>query len=118
MANASGIRAARSWPLLGAVLAAVGASSCCILPVVGAVLGVSTLGASAALGGARPLFLLGAAVLLFIGGRSVVAARNEDACGCEGEKSSALPTVMLIVGAAFLVALLAFVPELLLGGGR
>lgn len=117
MANASRIRAARSWPLLGAVLAAIGASSCCIVPIIGALLGVSTLGAGAALGGARPLFMLGAAVLLFIGGRGALAARREDACGCEGEKTSRFPAVLIIVGAAVLVGLLAFVPELVLGGG-
>jgi mercuric ion transport protein len=120
MANASGIRAARSWPFLGAILAAIAASSCCILPIVGAVLGVSTLGAGAALGGARPLFLLGAGVFVFVGARAVLAGRRQDAdaCGCEADKPRLFPAVMFVVGAIALVAALAFIPEMLIGGAQ
>src|SRR4051812_35520700 len=83
----------RSWPIVGAVLAAAGASSCCILPLAGAALGLSTLGASAGalVGGLRPLFLLVAVVLLYLAGRRVVSAQDAlrrgtaaDGCDCAG----------------------------------
>lgn len=120
MANASEIRAARSWPLFGAILAAIAASSCCIVPIIGAILGVSTLGAGAALGSARPLFLLGAGVFLLLGACSVLVGRRRDAdaCGCDAPKPRMFPAVMLVVGAIALVAALAFVPEMVVGAAR
>jgi len=126
MANATGISPidldrGKRWPIVGALLAALGASACCILPIVGAALGLGTLGAvSSSLTSARPLFLLGAGVLVFIGAGRVLAARRAkaDACGCEADMPSLTPTLLMIGAVVVAVLALAFVPELLVSGGK
>jgi len=86
------------------------------LPFVGAALGLSTLGLGAALGGARPLFLVAAAVLLGYGAYGLLVAPRDDAC-CE-ERPARWPRVALVIGAAAVVTALAFFPEDLVGALR
>jgi mercuric ion transport protein len=54
----------RSWLVTGAVISALGASLCCILPVVVAVLGVGSAALGAKLEPFRPYFLAMTALLL------------------------------------------------------
>ena len=102
----------------GAVLAAIAASSCCIWPAVGALFGVSTLGAAATIEGARPLLLLGAGVLLFMGTTRLVgrnANANADACGCErtNARSGRTRSFFIALAIAAIVVAIAFGPEAL-----
>lgn len=55
------------WATAGAILAAIGASSCCILPVVLGAGGLSTVALAGTFESARPLLLAVTAVLLGVG---------------------------------------------------
>lgn len=63
----------------GAVAAAVGASLCCVLPLVSVVIGVGVLGAASSFGAARP-YLLVVAVLLLAYGFYNAYFRRDMAC--------------------------------------
>ncbi|MGE0641594.1 MAG: mercuric transporter MerT family protein, partial [Thermoanaerobaculia bacterium] len=99
----------RSWVLTGAVLSALGASACCILPVAVAVLGVGSAAVAASLEPLRPLFLAATAVLLGLAFRR--AYRTAD-CGpggsCSPPPSRRRFRIVLWIAAALAVALLAF----------
>ncbi len=118
---------AKKFTVVGAVLAALAASSCCIGPLVLAALGIGGAGALAALGAYRPYILGVTAVLLMSGfyltyrkprpARAASAAPREDgavaadgdACGCEAPNPKAgragriglwIATVMVVIFAA------------------
>ncbi len=87
-------KAARAT-MAGAIVAAIAASSCCVLPAILAVLGVSGLGVAAALEAYRPLFLGVTALLLGIGfylvyrkpKTATIDASEGDACGCPAPRT-------------------------------
>ena len=105
---------AKKLTLVGAVLAALAASSCCIGPLVLAAFGIGGAGAMAALGAYRPYILVVTAALLAAGFyltyRTPRAATTEaDACGCEAPHPKAgragriglwIATVMVVAFAA------------------
>lgn len=73
------------WPLIGAIVAAVAASACCVVPAILAIVGLSGAGIAATLAPYRPGFLVVTGLALAAGlwlayRRSPNAA---DACGCE-----------------------------------
>ena len=85
---------ATSATLVGAVMAAVAASACCVGPLIVAMLGLGGAGALMALTPYRPLFLTVTAVLLGIGFYMIYGRRpalntsgndsmEGDACGCD-----------------------------------
>ncbi|MCA1613619.1 MAG: cation transporter [Acidobacteria bacterium] len=67
------------WAAGGAVLAAVGASLCCIGPLISVILGLGIFGAAAAFESARP-YLLGAAALFLAYGFYRVYFRRPATC--------------------------------------
>lgn len=105
-------------PVLGAVLAGIGASACCSIPFVAVLLGLSggwlsTLGAFERF---RPLFILGAAAFLGYGfWKAYGRARPKTGDCCEEDAACAVVSparrranlVMLWLGALFTVALIA-----------
>lgn len=74
------------WIISSAVVAALGASLCCIVPLLGVIFGISIFsGLAAMFAPARP-FLLGAAILLLAGGFYWIYFRRTDAaCAVDGE---------------------------------
>lgn len=99
--------------IAGAIVAALAASSCCIGPLVLAVLGLGGAGAFAFLANYRYPILLGAAALLGAGFYLTYRApRSVDACGCEKPKTKRTARRALWFGAAFTI-LLAAAPKLL-----
>ncbi len=91
--------------MAGAIIAAIVASSCCVLPAVLALVGVSGLGAAAALEAYRPIFLAVAAVFLGLGFYFVYRkpkaqiAGEGDACGCPAPAARRRGKSMLWLGA-------------------
>jgi mercuric ion transport protein len=101
--------------LLGAVLAALGASSCCLLPLLLAALGLGGAGAFASLAPYRPFMLVATASFLGLGFYlSYRKPRTDgDACTtCDRPRAGKLPRVVLWA-ATFLAVLLAVSPSLL-----
>jgi copper chaperone CopZ len=106
---------AASATMTGAVIAAIAASSCCVLPTVLALIGVSGAGAAARLEAWRPLFLGLAAGLVGLGFYLAYRRkpRQSDAvdCACPAPRTRSFGKLALWFGAA-LVALLAAYPYL------
>jgi len=94
--------AAAKATMAGAIFAAIAASACCVLPAVLALVGVSGLGAAAALEAYRPLFL-GVTALLLGGGfylayrKPKAVASEGDACGCPAPRTRRAGRPMLWV---------------------
>lgn len=104
--------ASRRVTVAGAILAALAASSCCIGPLLLAVLGIGGAGAFTVLAGYRYPILVGAAALLGAGFYLTYRAPRSDACGCEKPRAKRSARVALWLGAAFTV-LFAAAPSLL-----
>jgi mercuric ion transport protein len=105
--------------MFGAVLAALAASSCCVLPALLAVLGVSGIGAAGWLSPYRPLFLglsgllLASAAVVMIRQRrkALAAACNPSAApGCECPPAAARKNAWLFLTSAIVVLVLAGYP--------
>lgn len=87
--------AAARATMAGAVVAAIAASACCVVPAILALVGISGVGAAAALEPYRPLFLGATAALLGLGfylayrkPRAVAGAgAHVDACGCPAPRT-------------------------------
>jgi mercuric ion transport protein len=108
------VRAER-WSIGGALLAALGASSCCLGPLLLTALGIGGAGTVAAFGAYRPYLLAGTAALLGAGfyltyrkPRTAVG----DACGCERPRTNRAGRIGLWI-ATILVVLVAATPPLL-----
>lgn len=106
---------AKKLSIAGALVAALAASSCCIGPLILAVLGVGGAGAFATLAGYRP-YILGVTTALLAGGfyltyRKPRAAAG-DACGCEKPRANRAGRIGLWIATAFVV-LFAAAPPLL-----
>tara|TARA_R110002096_G_scaffold44524_9_gene119864 strand:+ start:15336 stop:15989 length:654 start_codon:yes stop_codon:yes gene_type:complete len=106
--------AAAKATMAGAIFAAIAASACCVLPAVLALVGVSGLGAAAALEAYRPLFLGVTALLLGAGfylayrkpKAVAIVASEGDACGCPAPRTrrAAKPMLWLATLAVFFFA--------------
>ncbi len=100
------------WLGLGAVLAAIGASACCIGPLVLVSLGIGGAWVTnlTAMEATRPVFLI--ATLIFIGLAFWKLYRVPDACetgeACASESVKRNQRIVFWVGSAILIALLAF----------
>lgn len=83
--------------LIGAVIAAIAASACCLVPAVLALVGVSGLGIAAAFEAYRPALLVVAGLLLGLGFFVTYrqATRSRDACGCEQLRAARSGRAML-----------------------
>ncbi len=98
--------------MAGAILAAIAASSCCVLPAVLAIVGVSGVGAAAALEAYRPIFLAVTLVLLGVGfylvyrKPKVAVDADVDGCGCPAPnvRRSGKPMLWLSLLAVLLFA--------------
>jgi mercuric ion transport protein len=105
---------AKKLSIGGAVLAALAASSCCIVPLLLAALGVGGAGAVATLGAYRPYLLAATGALLIAGFyftyRKPRAAA--DACGCERPRTSSAGRIALWI-ATVAVLVVAAAPLLL-----
>lgn len=100
---------------IGAVVGALAASACCILPAVLAIVGISGVGIAAALEPYRPILLGGTAVLLAIGfyftyrrPRRAAEAQTGDACGCEVPKVARTGKTMLWMATGLVVLFAAY----------
>lgn len=104
--------------LAGAIIAALAASACCILPAILAIVGISGVGLAAALEPYRPFLLGGTAVLLGVGfyltyrkprgGVAEATGEPPDACGCEKPKIARRGKAMLWIATALTVAFAAY----------
>ncbi len=111
-------------PLIGAAIAAIAASACCVVPAVLALVGISGVGA-AVLTPYRPLFLGVTAVLLGLGfylsyraPRAAAAdAADSDSCGCPAPRTRRSGRSMLWLG-AIAVAFFAAYPYIAGAGVR
>ncbi len=110
--------ASRKWTIAsaaGAVLAALGASLCCIGPLAFAILGIGGAGLVVKLEAYRPYFTLATAGLLGLGfyfsyrpRRIAKDARGGPECGCEHPRSNRLGKVMLWVATALVIGIWSF----------
>lgn len=109
---------ANKWSIGGAVIAALGASSCCLGPLLLGLLGLGGAGGAAALGAYRPYLLAATAVLLgaafYFAYRKVPAS---DACGCERPRVNRVGRIGLWL-ATVLVLVTAGLPSLLARWGE
>lgn len=109
-------RGGAGWPLVGAIVAALAASACCIIPAVLALIGLSGAGIAAAFAPYRPYFLvatgLALAVGLWLAYRSSPA--TADACGCAVPRRRRWTRVGLWLGVALTVSIAAY-PSLISG---
>lgn len=103
-----------TWPVVGAISAAVAASACCLVPAVLAILGVSGVGFASKLAPYRLLFLILTALSLAAGFWFAYRPQNDD-CGCGTTKSRRAARVGLWMATVFTVALAAYP---LLGSGN
>jgi mercuric ion transport protein len=96
--------------LIGAVIAAIAASACCIVPAVLALVGVSGLGFAAAFETYRPAFLVVAGLLLGLGFFVTYrrTARSRDACGCEQPRAARSGRAMLWIATVLVVGFAAY----------
>jgi len=99
----------------GAVLAAVGASLCCIGPLAFAVLGIGGAGLLLRLEAYRPYFMLATVGLLGLGfyftyrpRRIAKDAQGGAECACEHPRSNRLGKVMLWVATALVIGVWSF----------
>lgn len=106
---------AKKMSIAGAIVAALAASSCCIGPLILAVLGVGGAGAFATLAGYRP-YILGVTAVLLAAGFYLTyrqpRAAVGDACGCEKPKANRAGKIGLWIATAFVV-LFAAAPSIL-----
>ena len=77
---------ARRASLAGAIVAAIAASACCLVPAVLAIGGLSAVGFAAALEPYRPVFLIATAILLGIGFYLTYRRPTATAIECECER--------------------------------
>ena len=96
--------------LIGAVVAAIAASACCLVPAVLALVGVSGLGFAAAFEPYRPLLLVVAGLLLGAGFFMTYhrAAPSRDACGCDQPRAARAGRAMLWIASALVVGFAAY----------
>jgi mercuric ion transport protein len=112
--NAGGADRARPWLAIGGVLAAIGASSCCVLPFLFFVLGVSGawIGNLTALAPYQPIFLAVAAGFIGLGFwrvyRRPVAIDCAQDQWCARPRSQWLTKAALWAATALVVLALAF----------
>ncbi|MEO7736125.1 MAG: mercuric transporter MerT family protein [Kofleriaceae bacterium] len=97
-------------PLVGALVAALAASACCIVPAVLALVGISGAGITAGLAPLRPYFLAITALALAAGlwlayRPSLVAV---DACGCAAPRRRRWTRLALWLGVALTIAVAAY----------
>jgi mercuric ion transport protein len=87
------VKKLKSWPLIGGVVAAIGASLCCIGPLVLVLLGVggAWAGSLGALEPVRPYFLAAAVVALFFAWRQLYDAPTAPVAECTPGSLCALP---------------------------
>jgi copper chaperone CopZ len=102
-----------SWSLLGAIFAALAASSCCTVPLLLATLGLGGAAAFAGIAKYRPLLLGVAAVMLSTGFYLTYRRRRTtDACGCDEPRRRRLPAFVLWLATVVTVVLAASPPIL------
>jgi len=105
--------------IVGAAIAALAASACCILPAVFAIVGASSVGLAAAFAPYRPLLLAVTVAMLgagfyFVYRRPRAATTDAaadgatDACGCAAPRTRRSGKLMLWMASAFVVLLAAF----------
>lgn len=99
--------------LAGAIVAAIAASACCILPAILAIAGVSGIGLAAAIEPYRPILLVATALLLGVGfyvvyRRPRPTSAAADACGCEKPKVARTGKTMLWVVTALAIVFAAY----------
>ena len=80
-------KGASSIPIVGAVVAALAASACCLVPAVLAIVGVSGAGVASTLAPYRPLFLALTAVAIAAGFWFAYRRMPADECGCGTPRS-------------------------------
>ncbi len=101
--------------IAGAVVAALAASSCCIGPLLLAVLGVGGAGAFATLAGYRP-YILGVTAVLLAGGFYLTYRKPRaavgDACGCDKPRANRAGKIGLWIASGFVVLFAAAPPIL------
>ena len=112
------LAASRKWAIAssaGAVLAALGASLCCIGPLAFAILGIGGASLLVKFEAYRPYFTLATVGLLGLGfyfsyrpRRIVKVARGGPECGCEHPKSNRLGKIMLWVATALVIGVWSF----------
>ncbi len=110
--------ASRKWTIAsaaGAVLAALGASLCCIGPLAFAILGIGGAGLLVKFEAYRPYFTLATVGLLGLGfyfsyrpRRIAKDAGGGPECGCEYPRSNRLGKVMLWVATALVIGIWSF----------
>lgn len=110
--------ASRRWTIAsaaGAVLAALGASLCCIGPLAFAILGIGGAGLLVSFETYRPYFTLAAVGLLGLGfyfsyrpRRVARDARGGPECGCDHPRSNRLGKIMLWVATALVIGVWSF----------
>ncbi|PCI94857.1 MAG: heavy metal transporter [Flavobacteriales bacterium] len=92
--------------IITAVIAAIGASSCCIPPVIALIAGVG--GASSAFSWVepfRPYLIVLAAVALVYAWRNHFKLKPTDDCGCDVEKPKFFQTKGFLIGMTFFAAI-------------
>ncbi|MEP7345260.1 MAG: mercuric transporter MerT family protein [Gemmatimonadaceae bacterium] len=113
--------------MAGSIIAAIGASFCCTLPIVFALTGVSVLGASAFFDSLRPYLLVATFGLLgsgfYYAYRPIQEASGAPGSSCAVPSGRRASRIVLWLAAAMVIALAAFpyysgpVAEFLLAGG-
>ena len=96
-----------TWPVVGAITAAIAASACCLVPAVLALLGVSGIGFASKLAPYRIPFLIATAVSL-AAGFWFAYRPQQDECGCGTTKSRKAARVGLWIATVLTVALAAY----------
>lgn len=115
MSNTKSEKMARA-SLAGAVVAALAASACCVLPAILAIAGLSGVGLAAALEPYRPIFLGGTAALLGVGfyltyrkpRLQTPEGATADACGCEKPRAARSGKAMLWIASLFVAVFAAY----------
>lgn len=101
-----------AWLGLGALLSALGASACCIGPLVLVSLGIGGAWVSnlVAMEAARPFFLIATLVLIGLAFRQLYLSPEacENGAACTSASVRRNQRIMFWVGSAMLIALLAF----------
>jgi len=100
-------RGRAALPMVGAIVAALAASACCVVPAVLAIVGLSGAGFGAALAPYRVYFLVATGLALSVG-FWLVYRRPKDACGCPAPRSRRFARVALWITAAGAIALAAY----------
>jgi copper chaperone CopZ len=105
---AGGSTRTSSIPIVGAVLAALAASACCLVPAVLAIVGVSGAGASSALAPYRPLFLAITGIAIAAGFWFAYRPVPADACGCGPSVSRRRTRIALWLSTLLAIAFAAY----------